>query len=119
MITQYFDTSIKMWRRLFIGLGVLLISIFTLNISLGSVSIPLSSVIDFILLRPPVDSSWHLIIEKFRLPKALTATLVGGGLGICGLQMQTPISKSNGWTIHFGHKFGIWIGCRPSNLFRH
>ncbi|MDC1517466.1 iron ABC transporter permease, partial [Cyclobacteriaceae bacterium] len=89
MITQYFDTSLKKWRRLFSGLGALLIVSFAFNISLGSVAIPLSSVIDFILLRPPIDDSWHLIIEKFRLPKALTAVFVGGGLGICGLQMQT------------------------------
>ena len=67
MIAQYFDTSIKMWRQLFFGLGILLMALFILNISLGSVSIPLSSVVDFILLRPPVDSSWYIIIEKFLL----------------------------------------------------
>ena len=54
MITQYFDTSLKKWRRLFSGLGALLIVSFAFNISLGSVAIPLSSVIDFILLRPPI-----------------------------------------------------------------
>ena len=110
MITQYFDTSIKMWRRLFVGLGVLLIAIFTLNISLGSVSIPLSSIIDFILLRPPVDSSWHLIIEKFRLPKALTATLVGGGLGICGLQMQTLFRNPMAGPFILGISSGSGLG---------
>ncbi len=110
MITQYFDTSIKVWRRLFVGLGVVLISIFTLNISLGSVSIPLSSVIDFILLRPPVDNSWHLIIEKFRLPKAFTATLVGGGLGICGLQMQTLFRNPMAGPFILGISSGSGLG---------
>ena len=110
MIKQYFDTSIKMWRQLFVGLGILLMAFFILNISLGSVSIPLSSVIDFILLRPPVDSSWHLIIEKFRLPKALTATLVGGGLGICGLQMQTLFRNPMAGPFILGISSGSGLG---------
>ncbi len=125
MITQYFDTSIKMWRRLFIGLGGVLIALFVLNISLGSVSIPLSSMIDFILLRPPVDNSWHLIIEKFRIPKALTATLVGGGLGICGLQMQTlfrnPMAGPFILSISSGSGLGvamvIFLGVEAGLLF--
>ena len=99
-----------MWRQLFVGLGILLMALFILNISLGSVSIPLSSVIDFILLRPPVDSSWHLIIEKFRLPKALTATLVGGGLGICGLQMQTLFRNPMAGPFILGISSGSGLG---------
>ena len=110
MIAQYFDTSIKMWRQLFFGLGILLIALFILNISLGSVSIPLSSVVDFILLRPPVDSSWYIIIEKFRLPKALTATLVGGGLGICGLQMQTLFRNPMAGPFILGISSGSGLG---------
>ena len=110
MIAQYFDTSIKMWRQLFFGLGILLMALFILNISLGSVSIPLSSVVDFILLRPPVDSSWYIIIEKFRLPKALTATLVGGGLGICGLQMQTLFRNPMAGPFILGISSGSGLG---------
>lgn len=33
--------------------------------------------------------SWHYIIQNYRFPKALTAILVGSGLGISGLLMQT------------------------------
>ena len=110
MIAQYFDTSIKMWRQLFFGLGILLMALFILNISLGSVSIPLSSVVDFILLRPPVDSSWYIIIEKFRLPKALTAILVGGGLGICGLQMQTLFRNPMAGPFILGISSGSGLG---------
>jgi len=32
---------------------------------------------------------WTNIVHQFRIPKAITALLVGGGLGISGLQMQT------------------------------
>ena len=110
MITQYFDTSIKKWRQLFVGLGLLLLLLFALNISLGSVAIPLSSVIDFILLRPPEDNSWHLIMAKFRLPKALTATLVGGGLGICGLQMQTLFRNPMAGPFILGISSGSGLG---------
>ena len=110
MITQFFDTSIKMWRTLFIGLGVILIVLFILNISLGSVSIPMSSIIDFILLHPPKNNSWYLIIEKFRIPKAITATLVGGGLGICGLQMQTLFRNPMAGPFILGISSGSGLG---------
>jgi len=103
MITQYFDTSITKWRQLFVGLGLLLLVLFALNISLGSVAIPLSSVIDFILLRPPEDNSWHLIMAKFRLPKALTATshTCWGWTRYLWIANANLISESYGWAIHF------------------
>src|SRR5690606_22141769 len=34
-------------------------------------------------------SSWNYIIWNYRIPKALTAILVGGGLSVSGLLMQT------------------------------
>jgi len=35
------------------------------------------------------DESWHYIIWNYRVPKAITAILVGGGLSLSGLLMQT------------------------------
>jgi iron complex transport system permease protein len=37
----------------------------------------------------PLRATWVTIINDFRLPKALTATLAGAALGVSGLQMQT------------------------------
>jgi iron complex transport system permease protein len=61
---------------------------FLLNLSLGSVSIPTSEVFNS-LLGSEIKSSWEIILWNFRLPKAITAILVGMGLSISGLLMQT------------------------------
>lgn len=61
---------------------------FLVNISLGSVSIPLKEIFNS-LFGTIENQSWQYIILNFRLPKAITAILVGSGLGISGLLMQT------------------------------
>lgn len=72
----------------FIGLLIALIVLFGINLSLGSVSIPIASVIDSVLGNE-IKSSWEIIIWNFRFPKAITAVLVGMGLSLSGLLMQT------------------------------
>lgn len=66
-----------------------LILIFLLDIAFGSVSIPLNQVVTVLLGGEAQKSTWTNIILKFRLPKAITATLAGAALGVSGLQMQT------------------------------
>ena len=73
---------------LMIMLAVLVVAFFV-NLSLGSVSIPTSELLSFILTGQTSQQGWTTILMNFRLPKALTAMLVGGGLGLAGLQMQT------------------------------
>ena len=73
----------------FILLSVLLVILFFVNVSLGSVSIPIKEIISTLLGGVPSKGSWEIIILNFRLPKAITAVLVGSGLSICGLLMQT------------------------------
>jgi iron complex transport system permease protein len=58
------------------------------NISLGSVSIPLKEIFKS-LMNSADNETWQYIIQNHRLPKAITAILVGSGLGISGLLMQT------------------------------
>ncbi len=65
-----------------------LIVIFCINISMGSVSIPFTSVLST-LFNLPTDSIIKEIILDFRLPKATTCVLAGAGLGAGGLMMQT------------------------------
>ncbi|EAR01606.1 permease protein of iron(III) ABC transporter [Maribacter sp. HTCC2170] len=59
------------------------------NISLGSVSIPFSETVKAILGSELNNGSWSYIVWNYRVPKALTAILVGGGLALSGLLMQT------------------------------
>lgn len=69
-------------------LVLIAIILFALDISIGSVAIPLPDIIKG-LFGMEIKSSWYNIIWEFRMPKAMTAVLVGAGLSVCGLQMQT------------------------------
>jgi iron complex transport system permease protein len=60
-----------------------------LNISLGQVAIPFKEVIKSLFGSHASKETWEYIIVNFRLPKAITAILVGIGLSISGLLMQT------------------------------
>lgn len=62
---------------------------FVLELSLGSVTIPLRSVFAILTGRPGGSEAWRQIILLFRLPRAITAMLAGAALGVSGLKMQT------------------------------
>jgi len=66
-----------------------LLILFVLNISLGSVNIPLKSVFKSLIGSDGDKETWNYIILNYRLPKAITAVLVGSGLSVGGLLMQT------------------------------
>jgi len=80
---------IKSYHKTFIILAISLVLIFILNISLGSVFIPFKQIILALLNENTNNEAWKTIILNFRLPKAITAILVGSGLSISGLLMQT------------------------------
>jgi iron complex transport system permease protein len=67
----------------------LVVILFFINISLGSVAIPLEQFKKGIFGQPLDKYSWEIILWNFRLPKAFTAIFVGIGLAISGLLMQT------------------------------
>ena len=74
---------------LFVMLFCLLVFLFFLNISLGSVSIPLTDILKGIFNQKMTKESWEIIFFNFRLPKAFTALFTGMALSISGLMMQT------------------------------
>lgn len=74
---------------LFSILTLLLLVSLLLNISFGQVAIPVKEVFKSLLGSPASKETWEYIIINFRLPKAITAILVGIGLSISGLLMQT------------------------------
>ncbi|MBC7523435.1 MAG: iron ABC transporter permease [Flavobacterium sp.] len=67
----------------------LLLFSFVLSISLGQVSIPFKEVVKSLVGVNISKETWYYIILHFRLPKAITAILVGVGLSVSGLLMQT------------------------------
>lgn len=74
---------------LFALISLLLLLALFLNISLGQVAIPIKEVIKSLFGSTASKETWEYIIVNFRLPKAITAILVGIGLSISGLLMQT------------------------------
>jgi iron complex transport system permease protein len=71
-------------------LGILLcLILFVVNISIGSVYIPFGEILDGLWKGEFSRRSWETIIFHYRIPKAFTAILVGIGLSLSGLQMQT------------------------------
>lgn len=76
-------------RPKFFLLILVLLGASLLNISLGSVDIPFDQTLKAILGQPLKNASWEYILYSYRLPKTLTSILVGGGLALSGLLMQT------------------------------
>lgn len=79
----------KTYTKQFIVLLILVVVLCFVNISFGSVSIPFKDVFAIFFGDESIKESWRTIILNFRLPKAITAILVGSGLSISGLLMQT------------------------------
>lgn len=83
------------WPRLGIrrvalaGMLVAFAGMFLVSLATGSVYIPLDNIVTILIGGVPERETWSTIIWKFRLPKALTASLAGAALAISGLQMQT------------------------------
>lgn len=99
---------------------MLLICFFT-NISLGSVYIPVKDVFNSLIGSTSEPETWHDIIQNYRLPKAITAILVGSGLGISGLLMQTlfrnPLAGPFVLGISSGASLGVALVILGSSVF--
>src|SRR5262245_41934106 len=70
-------------------LVTLLLLLFILNLSLGSVNIPFGAVVTILGGGTTPEPAWTDIIWDFRMTKALTCLLAGAALALGGLQMQT------------------------------
>ncbi|WP_162126071.1 iron ABC transporter permease [Flavobacterium phycosphaerae] len=74
---------------LFTALTLALLAALLLNVAEGQVAIPIKEVLKSLFGGQASKDTWEYIIVNFRLPKAITAVLVGIGLSISGLLMQT------------------------------
>lgn len=109
------------FRFYFLGLALLLLVVFLMNISLGSVAIPIQDIISGIFGSSQLKSSWHYILIEYRLPKALTAIFAGGGLAVSGLLMQTlfrnPLAGPFVLGLSSGASLGVAILILGSSIF--
>jgi iron complex transport system permease protein len=109
------------YKKYFILLSVFLMMLFVLNISLGSVAIPFKDILNTLIGNTAAKESWQTIILHFRLPKAITAILVGSGLSVAGLLMQTlfrnPLAGPFVLGISSGASLGVALLILGSSLF--
>lgn len=96
---------------LFILLGISLVLLFFINISTGSITIPLKEIVNSLTGNSVSKTSWDYIISSYRLPKAITAILAGMGLSASGLLMQTlfrnPLAGPDVLGVSSGASLGV------------
>ena len=102
-------------RRITIGiLGIIILGIglFALNLFVGSVMVPFEDIFK-VLLHNNTDKTLSVIILNYRLPQALTALLAGAALAVAGLLMQTlfrnPLADPSMLGISSGASLGVGI----------
>lgn len=111
----------KSYTVYFIGLLLILALCLGFNISLGSVAISITDTVGIILGLHPTETTDTYIIWNYRIPKAFTAILVGSGLALSGLLMQTlfrnPLAGPYVLGISSGASLGAAIVIMGASLF--
>lgn len=96
---------------LMLALTVSIIVFFVLNLLLGSVEIPVASVIRILIRDNEESAVWTNIVLKSRVPQSLTAAMAGAGLAVSGLLMQTvfrnPLAGPSVLGISSGASLGV------------
>ena len=94
----------------FILLGLLLVLLFAADLLLGSVSLAAGEVVR-VLTGHSSDPQATTLVTHFRLPKAVSAIVVGAALSASGLQMQTlfrnPLAGPSVLGISSGASMGV------------
>lgn len=111
----------KTYNKSLLIIFIVLVLCFFGNLSLGSVSIPIDDVFNTLIGNPVEQESWINIVQNYRLPKAFTAIIVGSGLGISGLLMQTlfrnPLAGPFVLGISSGASLGVALVIMGASLF--
>ncbi len=99
----------------YIGLLVLSVILFALELTFGSVDIGLTNVTQIIIDNTSADipKSWRIIIIESRLPRAIAAVVAGALLSQSGLFMQTlfrnPLAGPHILGVSAGSGLGVAI----------
>lgn len=82
-------TTIMRYQLVLIGLLALIVLGVILNVNSGSVDIPVMKIFKIIFLNEDAGSMESNIVWKIRLPRLLTAAILGGALSVSGFLLQT------------------------------
>lgn len=111
----------KKYTGLLVLLFVVVILTALVNISLGSVNIPLMDIFSAFFKEEVSNDSWRYIILEYRLPKVFTAILTGSGLAVSGLLMQTlfrnPLAGPYVLGLSSGASLGVALILMGASLF--
>lgn len=109
-----------MKSKLIIVLFFLLVVIWA-NLSLGSVYIPQTELLKILFTGKEVNPTWAYIVWEYRLPKVITAILVGSALGVSGMLMQTlfrnPLAGPYVLGLSSGASLGVAILLLGGSIF--
>jgi iron complex transport system permease protein len=113
------DPKVHAWPSLvprsgmIVAMLIVLLSLFMLDIALGSVQIPVRSVVAILFGSETEGVAWEKIVMTIRLPKAITAVVAGAALSVSGLQMQTlfrnPLAGPSVLGISAGASLGVAV----------
>lgn len=102
-------------------LAILLIILAIFDLYIGSVNIPLNIILKSFINTEAIDKKWLLILYQIRLPRVMTAIIVGISLSVSGLMMQTifrnPLAGPYVLGISSGAGFGVAILLLGSSIF--
>ena len=69
-------------KFLIVGIVLSIILLFLINLSVGSVAIPIKEIFSILIGEDSSKQTWEYIVLNYRLPKAIVAMLVGVGLSL-------------------------------------
>lgn len=96
----------------FAGVSAVYILVVIAGLAVGSVNLPLGEVIDA-LRGIEVPAVTRVILFEVRMPRTITALLVGAALGVTGLAMQTlfrnPLADPYVLGVSSGASFGVAV----------
>lgn len=72
----------------FVGLTVLLLLLVLWNLASGSVFVPAKEIVQILFRRSGAETALHIIWD-IRLPRLLSAVILGGALSVSGFLLQT------------------------------
>ncbi|MFG2905694.1 Fe(3+)-hydroxamate ABC transporter permease FhuB [Kitasatospora sp. NPDC048286] len=95
---------------------VLLLALTALSLSVGAGEVGPGRVLDYLLNRDGAraDGRLALVVGDLRLPRTLTALLVGAALGVAGAQLQSvtrnPLAETGLLGVNAGASLGVVLG---------
>jgi iron complex transport system permease protein len=91
---RQYKTVIMQKQLLLSVMFLLLVLLFIFDISYGPAKLSFSTVLQTIFHPEAAEEKIHIIVWTIRLPVSIMAILVGAGLAIAGMEMQTILNNS-------------------------